>query len=1041
MTFACLLLSAVLILTIPHSINNANAGALVGIDYAWRQVKTYSNPTIYFLDHNRKLKKAYINEQAFLSYGNNWGGVKIVSTEQLSYYNNANLFKTGNSKTVYYINKNNKTAINSAKEFEQYGFDWGQIMTVSEYDLSQYQASEFFPAGGQSLNSQSSDLVVGFDNNESGYLAINTKDNLLTTLNFKAKNKTVEIQSLTLNFEGVFNQEIVSAIYLANEAGIRSDVSSSISNRQADFNMNHNPIVVRSGETRKIQVLINFADNKNITNNNLKVSLVKAENVKTNGKVTGYFPLVSNDFKLVYASEILGKPQIKELSLASDSREAVIGSSDVALLRFSVNEISQQEKIDIKQLTVKNFGTSGMDDLGNFKLKNQNNKMIAQVAQASSGNEIVFYFNNHLIKKGGQEIFTLFADIKDGEEKTINFSIKDAKIKGSEHGYGLNAEIANVEEIKTIKRKTVSAIAKNNSINQRINSEQPGVVVATFEIRNNNQKINIESLDFSWAKNGQAPNFTKHVLIVNANNGMVYNSFSPNWQGGKSIGDLPNINLSPRAVLTISLVADISIAAKNGDYYQATLQAINYRGENGISYTAQINLPGTKLVVSKSNLFIYADSKLTDAYYTKGQKNIKLASFVIENSAAGNSLIKGLNISRTENSGIVSYNNGFSNLRVAIDSNKGKISYTEPVSDTFVFDGYNFTLQAGERVDATVYADTITGLNVNQVQLKINELTAVDPATGLPSIISGIDRSSEKVIFGQAKAEISSLVGGTIATGAKNNKAATFIVKNTGDEDLRLLSLTVNTVNDGFSYSLGYSNLAIARSDTLKKIGSSSIRPVAGANKINLGGYIVPAKSEIEMAVLIDANSSATTVDHQIYLSDLSVEGKTSKIAAAVAGDPTGGSDVKITINSGSGESSGTNISDALIKPVSGQITYGYHDVNYPYRNIAEHNGVDFNVSQGTLVKAAASGEVIEAVNGGGTGYSYVVIKHNRLSTVYGHLSRIDVTVGSQVKQGKVIGLSGGQPGTSGAGQNTNGPHLHFEVWSDNRAVDPQKYF
>jgi len=92
------------------------------------------------------------------------------------------------------------------------------------------------------------------------------------------------------------------------------------------------------------------------------------------------------------------------------------------------------------------------------------------------------------------------------------------------------------------------------------------------------------------------------------------------------------------------------------------------------------------------------------------------------------------------------------------------------------------------------------------------------------------------------------------------------------------------------------------------------------------------------------------------------------------------------------------------------------------------HNGVDFRASIGTPVKAALSGTVLGTGNTDGGGcYSYgkwILIRHgNGLSTLYAHLSQINVTTGEPVSTGAVIGFSGF------TGYAT-GPHLHFTVFA-----------
>ncbi|MFZ2556121.1 MAG: peptidoglycan DD-metalloendopeptidase family protein [Minisyncoccia bacterium] len=93
------------------------------------------------------------------------------------------------------------------------------------------------------------------------------------------------------------------------------------------------------------------------------------------------------------------------------------------------------------------------------------------------------------------------------------------------------------------------------------------------------------------------------------------------------------------------------------------------------------------------------------------------------------------------------------------------------------------------------------------------------------------------------------------------------------------------------------------------------------------------------------------------------------------------------------------------------------------------HNGVDFGASIGTPIKSALSGTVratgnTDALKGCYSYGKWVLVKHNNgLTTLYAHMSQINVSGGESVATGQVLGFSGD------TGYAT-GPHLHFSVYA-----------
>lgn len=126
------------------------------------------------------------------------------------------------------------------------------------------------------------------------------------------------------------------------------------------------------------------------------------------------------------------------------------------------------------------------------------------------------------------------------------------------------------------------------------------------------------------------------------------------------------------------------------------------------------------------------------------------------------------------------------------------------------------------------------------------------------------------------------------------------------------------------------------------------------------------------------------------------------------------------------------------VEPTLG-ISAGFNDVHYEELFGMPHKAIDIPVDQGSEVRAAADG-VVEDVSDNGYGFNSITIRHNGFATLNGHVESFLVEEGDTVRQGQPIALSGGRPGTRGAGHITTGPHDHFELIVDGERVDPMLY-
>jgi hypothetical protein len=117
-----------------------------------------------------------------------------------------------------------------------------------------------------------------------------------------------------------------------------------------------------------------------------------------------------------------------------------------------------------------------------------------------------------------------------------------------------------------------------------------------------------------------------------------------------------------------------------------------------------------------------------------------------------------------------------------------------------------------------------------------------------------------------------------------------------------------------------------------------------------------------------------------------------------------------------------------FVMPVNNIVTS-----NYGHRKGRQHQGVDLDLETGDTVVSAFDGVVRMSRFYYGYGNMVVVRHHNGLETLYGHLSKVEVEPGQEVKAGQMVGL-GGNTGHS------FGSHLHFEIRFMGQPIDPSKF-
>jgi len=125
-------------------------------------------------------------------------------------------------------------------------------------------------------------------------------------------------------------------------------------------------------------------------------------------------------------------------------------------------------------------------------------------------------------------------------------------------------------------------------------------------------------------------------------------------------------------------------------------------------------------------------------------------------------------------------------------------------------------------------------------------------------------------------------------------------------------------------------------------------------------------------------------------------------------------------------------LGELFIYPVKGaRLSSPFGWRNDPISGVRRHHAaIDLSVSQGTPIKAAMEGKV-SALGFNMTYGNFIILDHpGGYQTMYAHLHTASVKKGDQVNQGTQIG-------TVGSTGYSTGPHLHFAVFKNTRAVNP----
>jgi len=870
-----------------------SAQAAYGLSENIKQVKTAADPAVYYLDHKRGVKKLYASEKAFLSYGNKWSDIKILSQEQLDKWPEMHLAKSNGSNKVYYVNNGRKALIESEQEFIDCGFNWQDIVTIAQADLNEYQLADFDSPGLLKIELASLNL-------SSLYLPTGSRGNAVAAFKFAALGGEAKITQLTFTQQGVSSDEIIEAAYLSDEAGVIYGDRYALNNKHLYLNLSGQPIIIPAGENKNFYLKVDLKPVAGATGQTLKFGLINSLDIAVASQLVASFPLAGPEFRLADGVSNLGKIKATSITLNTSGDQANIGATNKTLAAFRLAEASGNEDVLIKNITLTNIGSAQDSDLRDLVLVDQDGKQLMKI-QAMGGQKVSFRFEpGYLIRKNHYLDLKLKAAVVSGDGRDIKFAISndnDITAMSKENGYSLaitnnSASASQVNRFAIVRTPiflTTSVLKVSESLIYR---DQRDAVLGSFELRNNISDVKLSSFTIAIIKSSGAPSLDQPLVAVEAKSGAVLGTIDAQ----KITNNFADINLgnfeaAKGKTVKIKFTSHIPDTAPSGSSYVIYVKSVNYRiAENNIVYSDQVELSGQKIQVIKPTLYLYSGKLEKDDIAVAGDDQVYLGFFKVEATDEEHIRVTSLTVANAAGSTPLNYANGFTNLALYKSGYRVSDFIAEPNANSYTFEDLSIYVGAGTSADLYVRADVAANAT-GKVKLVLENAVAEDYVSGIPGEVNNKNVASPEVAISQTALEIRSLSGGQITKGERANQIASFSLINKSLEKVRINHITLNS--SGFLGNLssnnGFSNLRFGYADERGRIISvgSWVKPVADVNEISLGSFTYDPGESFTINLYVDAANDAVTGNINLFIRDIQAKGQLSDVNASISGLPT----------------------------------------------------------------------------------------------------------------------------------------------------------
>lgn len=619
------------VVTIPQSeLESYSLGANVTIRPGTKLVKITTDPKVYAVESDGKLKHISDEATAIALYGANWAKKVVdvpdafftnytVASGQVSStaYPEGSLIKKPDSADVYYVASDGKARkVGSEASFLANRFKWDDIITTS--------ADFTMPAAGTDLAAADSNIIdtssgaggvagagTGLTVSLAGTTApsstlVATQANAsLASFNLTAANDgAVKVTSIKVKRLGVSADATLSAVYLYDGTTRLTD-SASISSGYATWNNSAGIITVPAGTTKTLIVKSNILTGT--SGQTVSVGLEAATDVTTDGAaVSGTFPMNGNLHSIALAT----LADVSFGAVTPTANTSVTPQNEFVLWQSTATVGTRS--VDLEYITFRQIGSVLTDDLQNFKLFIDGVQKGSTVVKADASGYVTFAFATKERITAAAHEFKVLVDIIGGSSRTASLSLQrtsDASFIDTEYNVPTLIEAAQAafsaqsSGTQTISAGNLTFIKKTTSPTGNVVKGASTAALAAYELKASGENMKVESLRFNI--------ITSDANIGDLRNGKIY-------AGGVQIGSTADLHTTNATTIYTEYTFGSSLIVKPGTPVLLEVKADVYDSDAGgdntsAGDTVQIQIASTTTSnVQRMTSLTYAALPATD---------------------------------------------------------------------------------------------------------------------------------------------------------------------------------------------------------------------------------------------------------------------------------------------------------------------------------------------------------------------------------------------------------------------------------------------